>query len=163
MTGIRHRRYALAFALLLFAPLALHAAPGTAPLAKASPANLETEAPGLCATPSSATVATIGALWMVPGPGALSTCVANCWDGTTRTCTGSTCSAYDSACPEEEGRCFGSDPLSHKKCPPCSTPCPSPSCEDLDGTYCKYSGTCYAGPSCIAHTCNCYNNTFICP
>ncbi len=115
------------------------------------------------------------ALWTLPDAGALSTCIAQCWDGSTRTCTGSSCTAYDSACPDEQGRCFTSgETLVLKKCPPCPStpPCPSPSCEDLDGTYCKYNGTsqtCYyeVNGSCNAASCNCYapggNGSWVCP
>jgi len=150
------------------------------PLTAASPADRAAANPSepapadgssLCATtgPSLAPV-----VWMLPGPSAQSTCITHCWDGSTRTCEGSSCTAYDSSCPDEQGRCFASgETVSYKKCPPCPStpPCPSPACEDLDGTYCKYNGattTCYYGSTvCHELTCTCSasggSGSWVCP
>jgi len=117
---------------------------------------------GLC---SSSLTATDWKVWTAPTIEAQSTCIAYCWDGTTRTCTGSSCSAYDSACPEEQGRCFGSGtPLTYKKCPSCPEQgsCPSPSCLELDGQPCTKPVTCYAEPDCLSEICGCYGNMFAC-
>lgn len=55
-------------------------------------------------------------------PGALSTCTAQCGDGSTVTCSGETCSAHDTNCDiGEDGYCEGTE-SGRKDCPPDSCP-----------------------------------------
>lgn len=98
---------------------------------------------------------------------ALSVCTASCDDGTTRTCSGSQCSAQDSSCsPETQGSCW-SDAEGYKYCPApiCPTTCRSPSCDDLNGQFCKVGGTCFAliGGTCRQLSCGCFENQYVCP
>lgn len=97
--------------------------------------------------------------------GLQSVCTATCDDGTTRTCSGSSCNAYDSACPSTTGRCW-SDVEGYKYCPApnCPNPCPGLTCSEMEGAFCKTGGTCYEPwLDCRAFNCNCYQNRFICP
>lgn len=78
-------------------------------------------------------------------------CTANCWDGSTRTCTGNSCSATDSNCPNVRGQCW-SDLEGTKFCPFCpdcaltncgcdAQPCVKNSqCGTCDGLACFCSG-----------------------
>lgn len=94
----------------------------------------------------------------------LSTCTADCWDGSTVTCTGSSCQAADSACLSGQRGYCSSPEGGYVYCPVCS--CPSPSCDDLDGQVCKpHNSTCYMliGGACRSFTCFCYNGYRVCP
>jgi hypothetical protein len=166
----RNRSLSL-FVLPLILALPLAAAGPADPAATNPSQTAQADASPLCAT-SSLSIAP--PVWMLPHPTPQSTCIVQCWDGSTRTCEGSTCTAYDSACPDEQGRCFASgETVVYKKCPPCPStpPCPDPACEDLDGTYCKYNGsttTCYYESSvCRELTCTCSasggSGSWICP
>lgn len=74
-----------------------------------------------------------------------STCTATCWDGTTRTCTGNTCTAQDSRCKVgERGYCVADGGL-RNNCPPCL------------GRACSTSTTCDNGGTAA---CTGYNNCF---
>lgn len=97
------------------------------------------------------------------GPGeveTLSTCQASCWNGTSVTCSGSSCSAYDSNCGNDfRGYCTGST-SGTKYCPVCpgctaSTTCqggPSIACS---GTYdCREYRDCWV--SCDGVVTDCY-------
>ncbi len=103
---------------------------------------------------------------LMPAPLAEATtsvCTANCWDGSTVTCSGTTCTAVDSACSSgQNGYCYGSD-TDLRSCPTCSTHqiC-KPSCDDLNGQSCASAGTCYDS-TCRAYTCPCRNGHYLCP
>lgn len=45
-------------------------------------------------------------------------CSADCWDGSTVSCSGTSCSAHDSACPGVRGECWGSS-TGTRYCPVC--------------------------------------------
>lgn len=126
--------------------------------AVASAASVSEAAPSVCAPSSS-----MGALPVFDFQ-ALSTCTAFCDDGTTRTCSGGSCSAVDSSCsPTVRGYC-SSDVEGTKYCPTPTCFC-TPTCNDLNGQFCKSSGTCYTGSGhfCQAHTCDCINFAYSCP
>jgi hypothetical protein len=55
------------------------------------------------------------------GPRTESVCTAHCWNGGTVTCTGTSCSAVDSACPGQRGSCW-SNAEGTKYCPQCQQP-----------------------------------------
>jgi hypothetical protein len=93
----------------------------------------------------------------------LSTCTAQCWDGTTRSCSGTSCTATDSACRAwQQGSCW-SNAEGTKKCELC--PCNrSPHCADLEGTSCgSGTTTCYE-PSLNCHplSCACHDHQWVC-
>jgi len=99
---------------------------------------------GACALPMAAKTGGPG------GVGAYSDCTAHCWDGTTRTCSGSSCSAVDSSCPSQRGSCW-SDVEGTKYCPQCVDGCTA-SCANAGGG--TVSCTSYTGDFfCVA---NCY-------
>ncbi len=81
----------------------------------------------------------------IGGPSAQSTCIAHCGDGSTVTCSGSTCNATDNLCSEDpsvSGQCYGSS-SGYQYCPTCpgyTTPCQRISCELTDGTSCSTPG-----------------------
>jgi hypothetical protein len=72
-------------------------------------------------------------------------CTATCHDGSSRTCSGTSCSAVDSACPSQQGYCW-SNAEGYKYCPTC----PVEDCEH-DGEPCVKDlqcGTCF-GFQCV--------------
>lgn len=72
-------------------------------------------------------------------------CTATCHDGSSRTCSGTSCSAVDSACPNQQGYCW-SNAEGYKYCPTC----PVEDCEH-DGEPCVKDlqcGTCF-GLQCV--------------
>lgn len=81
----------------------------------------------------------------IDGPGAQATCIAECCDGSTQTCTGSSCFAVDADCDSgERGYCYGTA-TGTKYCPDCSAPvcepdppcAEEPHCESLNGSPCS--------------------------
>lgn len=83
----------------------------------------------------------------IDGPSALGTVTAECCDGSTVTCQGSSGSFQDADCDVgQRGYCSTAEEGT-KYCPSCSSPscvqgCSSaPSCEDLNGTSCFSPGT----------------------
>lgn len=101
---------------------------------------------------------------LLPAPlaeGTTSVCIANCWDGSTVTCTGSSCTATDSSCNTVRGNCW-SNAEGTKNCPPCNC---SPTCSELDGTSCvRGTRTCYEPYlNCHPFTCSCNNHQWLCP
>ena len=94
----------------------------------------------------------------------LSTCIADCWDGSTVTCAGPSCQAVDSACSSGQRGYCSSTEGGYVYCPACIS-C-SPSCDDVDGQVCKpHNGTCrmLIGGTCHSYTCPCNNGYRICP
>lgn len=93
-----------------------------------------------------------------------SDCTARCQDGSTRTCSGSTCAAQDTSCYPtiEQGYCW-SDLEGYKYCNDACT-C-SPSCEEVHDTGCHSGSTiCYDTlRNCKAYTCVCYLGRYQCP
>jgi hypothetical protein len=75
-------------------------------------------------------------------------CTATCWDTTARTCTGSSCSAVDSDCPDEQGYCW-SNAEGFKYC----QTCPAGDCGS-DGQMCFSNLDCgyCMGYQCICRT-----------
>ena len=127
---------------------AIAAAPAASPAAGAAPqaggCGWPDLAPALVADPVEAAVS--GA------------CTATCWDGSSRTCTGSSCSAVDSSCPSQQGYCW-SNAEGYKYCPAC----PIEDCEH-DGEPCVKNLQC---GTCFGYQCICYgpvgNKRCICP
>lgn len=85
------------------------------------------------------------------------TCYANCWDGSTVTCSGTTCSGIDSNCSAgERGRviCDGT-PV---KCPKC--PASPPDCSSLEAQCAASCGTCpVTSFTCDPYSCRCGFNS----
>ena len=95
------------------------------------------------------------------GPGgvwATSVCTAYCWDGTTRTCSGSSCSAVDSSCPSQRGSCW-SDLEGTKYCPEC-TCYASTTCSDGSAVSCQGGPGCFSVDQCYA---TCDGQYYLCP
>lgn len=90
---------------------------------------------------------------MIDGPSAQATCDAQCHDGSTVWCWGSSCSAEDSNCSAGiRGSCWGTD-TGTRYCPKCPSTCePGASCTSNDdcGGY-----TCDKEPWEIVGTCVC--------
>jgi hypothetical protein len=95
------------------------------------------------------------------GVGSTSVCVANCWDGSTRTCTGTSCSATDSSCPSQRGFCW-SNSEGYKYCPACSSNCSAwTSCSSGPPVSCQgTSGDCFSVYHCYAY---CDGQYYLCP
>jgi hypothetical protein len=107
------------------------------------------------------------------GPGgveASSDCTAHCRDGSTRTCTGSSCSAVDYSCPNQSGYCW-SDLEGYKYCPNtcppqgCTASCANAgggtvSCTSSTGDYFCVNN-CYAYCDGVYHWCP--NPKAVCP
>jgi hypothetical protein len=89
------------------------------------------------------------------------TCSASCWDGSSRTCNGSSCSATDSFCPSQRGYCW-SDAEGYKYCPACNTTCyASTTCSNGSQVSCQgTSGDCFSVYQCYAH---CDSQYYLCP
>lgn len=100
------------------------------------------------------------------GPSAQSLCIAECQDGSTVTCSGSSCNATDASCPTERGSCWGSD-TGTKYCPPCTCSatalCPDGSTVSCTGTGDSCFGIkgCYV--SCNDHLTWCSPRAKLCP
>jgi hypothetical protein len=95
------------------------------------------------------------------GIGAASVCTAHCWDGSTRTCTGTSCTADDSSCPSQRGNCW-SNAEGTKYCPQCSSPTcdASTTCINGSSVYCQgTSGDCFSYYQCYAY---CDGNYHLC-
>jgi hypothetical protein len=83
--------------------------------------------PALAASPEPAASAALAAIF-APAPVVAahsslptkSTSTANCWDGSTVTCTGTSSSAVNSSCPNQRGYCTGTT-SGTIYCPVCST------------------------------------------
>lgn len=78
--------------------------------------------------------------------GTRATCTARCHDGSTVSCTASSCSAQDANCPSNNGwvRCNGRT-TSCGSCPAPNDPCPVNSCNYVFDpvNYCCNSATCF--------------------
>jgi hypothetical protein len=102
----------------------------------------------------------------IGGPGAQSTCIAECQDGSTVTCTGSSCNATDASCPGERGSCWGSD-TGTRYCPVCTCSA-TVSCPGGGNVSCNGTGdTCFGITGCWV-SCNdnltwCNPHGKICP
>jgi hypothetical protein len=74
---------------------------------------------------------------------------AHCWDGSTRTCTGTTTTAVDSNCPSQQGYCTGASGTSF--CPPCPTSCSATvKCSNGSQVSCTGTNDCFSVPQCYA-------------
>ncbi len=140
------RALPLAVALLAAAPV-LAAGPAPTPVAATAPMGHfvpPDQAPLFAAlAPAPARAAHGGD---VGNPGALGTCVADCWDGSHVTCTGSSCSEVDSSCGAgQRGYCYGTD-TGYRYCPVCQ----GGSCHAE--TTCSGGGSvsCDGGPGCFS-------------
>jgi hypothetical protein len=90
------------------------------------------------------------------------TATARCWDGTTRTCSGTTASAVDSNCSSNQGGyCTGSS-TGTLYCPACSTTCSAyTQCSPSGSRSCTgTSGDCFSVHNCYAY---CDGNYYLCP
>jgi hypothetical protein len=97
------------------------------------------------------------------GVGASSICTAHCQDGSTRTCTGTSCSAVDWSCPNQSGYCW-SNSEGYKYCPVPSCPqtCTA-SCAGAGGgsrSCTSYTGNIFCIDNCYAQ---CDNQYYFCP
>jgi len=128
------------------------------PAATQTPA---TEPPVDCSTLVESPALPPAPMFAAAGGAALSTCTADCWNGSSVTCTGSSCSATDSSCPTQRGYCWGTD-TGYKYCPVCcSATLP---CWKLDGRSCSPNGShqqCLDGSHCFS--CVCWNGIWACP
>lgn len=98
-----------------------------------------------------------------PGVTATSTCTALCQDGSSRTCTGSSCNAVNWSCPNQSGYCW-SDWEGTKYCPVPSCPqtCTA-SCAGAGGgsrSCTSYTGNIFCIDNCYAQ---CDNQYYFCP
>jgi hypothetical protein len=98
-----------------------------------------------------------------PGVGISSVCTAHCQDGSTRTCTGTSCSAVDWSCPSQSGYCW-SNSEGYKYCPAPSCPqgCTA-SCANAGGgtvSCTSYTGDYFCVANCYAY---CDGNYYFCP
>ena len=88
----------------------------------------------------------------IPEPGISSTCTANCWDGSTRTCTGTSCSAVNSNCSAgQRGSCTAGGSTTF--CPACPTAktCTA-TCSPSGSVSCTSPvGDCYKVNNCYAY------------
>ena len=86
---------------------------------------------------------------------------AYCWDGTTRTCSGTTASAVDSSCPGQPGYCTGSS-TGTLWCRSCRTDCSAyTQCSPSGSRFCTgTSGDCFSVHNCYAY---CDGNYYLCP
>lgn len=95
----------------------------------------------------------------IGGPGAQSTCIADCQDGSTVTCTGSSCTATDASCPSERGSCWGTD-TGTRYCPVCTCSATA-TCAHASPVSCTGTGdSCFAIDGCYA---SCNGNLTWCP
>lgn len=107
-------------------------------------------AASLCAAPAPTLAASL-----FEEPGLDGECTANCWDGSSVTCSGSTCNAVDSSCSSgEDGYCYGSS-TGTKACTPCGLTCIAKAgCSDGSIISCKgTNGDCFAENHCYVY-CN---------
>lgn len=89
----------------------------------------------------------------------LADCTARCQDGSTRTCSGSSCFAVDASCPSERGYCWGSS-TGTIQCPACSGGCTcqqGAQCTSDASCNCNETnpGVCVKGESDIVGWCSC--------
>lgn len=134
------KRMSIACGFLLVATAALAALPGLAeeqPVAACQPVTAEAIT-AVAVSPEGADQARKGN--GVGGVETQSTCQASCWNGTSVSCSGSSCSAYDSSCGNGfRGYCTGST-SGTKYCPVCpgctaNATCPFGSSISCTGTY----------------------------
>jgi hypothetical protein len=95
------------------------------------------------------------------GVGEASTCTAHCWDGSTRTCTGTSCTAVDSSCSSQRGYCW-SNSEGYKYCPTCQASCTA-SCANAGGgsvSCTSTTGDYYCLNNCYAY---CDGQYHLCP
>jgi hypothetical protein len=74
----------------------------------------------LFAAPGAACARPVASKTEPTGIGQASVCIAHCWNGSTQTCTGTSCFAVDSSCPGERGYCW-SNTEGTKYCPECQS------------------------------------------
>lgn len=147
-----------AVGIALFVAPAL-AGPPAEPVGPEVLAAIFAQAPGQCAA------STVGP---AEGPGDSGTdadCTARCQDGSTRTCTGTSCQARDYSCSAgQRGYCW-SNWEGYKYCPmptcptsPCyaQTQCSNGSTVSCTG----YNQDCFSVPNCYAH---CDGQYYLCP
>lgn len=138
------------------------------PAVAQSPADSPISDPGC--RPAAVQAAQVGFLYQsigsIDGPSAQSVCIAECQDGSTVTCTGSSCNATDASCPAERGSCWGSD-TGTRYCPVCTCSatalCPDGSTVSCTGTGDSCFGIkgCYV--SCNDHLTWCSPRAKLCP
>jgi hypothetical protein len=86
-----------------------------------------------------------------PGIRPKSSCVANCWDGSTVPCSGNTCTATNSSCPGTRGSCTADGVTTY--CPACRTICnATATCSPSGSVSCSgTSGDCFSVNKCYAY------------
>src|SRR3954451_6555735 len=117
-------------------------------LASLAPLPAGTPAPELAAKKPSA---------KKPAFGVKSFCSANCWNGGTVSCSGSSCSAVNGSCPEPGHVPCDGVTTSCSSCAPGCGPdwCNESACAaNCSNAGCDYDYTCYDYPSCSDH-CRC--------
>jgi hypothetical protein len=88
----------------------------------------------------------------------LASCTATCQNGSTVTCTGSSCSAVDANCPAQRGYCTGTT-SGTKYCHQC---CPNPTpCSFYEGRSCSTNQPCMERNVCAQ--CVCVGGSLTCP
>jgi len=136
----------VALCLLAVPVLAAPPAPAQAPATQASPAFIAALMPAPLAEATT------------------SVCVAHCWDGSTVTCTGTSCNATDSSCTAVQGNCW-SNVEGTKYCPQCICNPRFPHCKDIEGQSCTSGTQVCVDPDlhCNKFYCSCWNNVWVCP
>lgn len=106
----------------------------------------------------------------VDGPSALGTVTADCCDGSSVTCEGSSGSFQDADCDAGQRGYCSTPEEGTKYCPSCTSPSCSdgctgaPSCNDLNGTPCFAGTTQCSGPDGTCATCDCtFGGSWLCP
>jgi len=117
-----------------------------------------------CQPSAPAVVGDLGFLFVaagggIEGPSAQSTCIALCQNGSSVSCSGTSCSAVDANCPTQRGYCTGTT-SGTKYCPVCTcsatATCPIGGPVSCTGT----GGTCFAFNGCYA---SCNGEAIWCP
>lgn len=124
------------------------AAMGAAPAAAAADASACT--PASTAAVVSADGSLEEAVETSDGIGAASTCTADCWDGSTVTCDGSSCSAVNSDCDPNMVRGYCEADGTKKHCPPCEECRATASCLNGSSVSCTGQSHCAEVNSCYA-------------
>lgn len=140
----------LAVALMAVAP-ALAAGPTPAPVVAAPTANTMTiaQVPLFAALGQPAQPQAHGGT--IPDPGEQGSCTAYCWNGTSVTCSGTSCSEVDSNCNSgQRGYCYGSS-SGYKYCPACSGCSATATCNGGGSVSCTGTSSCYHINGCYAY------------
>ncbi|HYX24469.1 MAG TPA: hypothetical protein VFC23_09990 [Thermoanaerobaculia bacterium] len=85
-----------------------------------------------------------------PRFGTKSTCIANCWNGSTVTCSGNSCSAVNSACSSgQRGSCTADGVTT--SCPVCPSTCSATAICSSGSVSCSGNTECFSVNKCYAY------------